>query len=164
MVINRQDFSNHVNANAEKLRNKFVNFDRQQQLKVEYPISSIEIVSKEILEDFSIQINKKMVKYLGEEVLNILTPNFTITDKEKIIIFKLSIMGAFKKYFKYIMYMCGCGIPYLIIEGTAEDYEKIYSKTRELRKYDFEWYKIEYYLLFKSLLMQKKGKVDINYF
>ena len=92
MVINRQDFSNHVNANAEKLRNKFVNFDRQQQLKVEYPISSIEIVIKEILEDFSIQINKQMVKYLGEEVLNILTPNFTTTDKEKIIIFKLSII------------------------------------------------------------------------
>ena len=36
-----------------------------------------------------------MKEYLGEELLNILTPNFTITDKNKIIVFKISIMGAY---------------------------------------------------------------------
>ena len=57
-----------------------------------------------------------MKEYLGEELLNILTPNFTTTDRDKIIIFKISIMGVFKKYLKYIMNLCG--IPYLIIERT----------------------------------------------
>ena len=107
---------------------------KEKKLIVKYPIKTID---NKILEDFSSQINEQVIEFLGEDVLNILTPDFTTTDKEKIIIFKISIMGAFKKFFKYIMHLCGCGIPYLIIEGIAEDYEKIYSKTKYLRKYDF---------------------------
>ena len=26
------------------------------------------------------------------------------------------------------MDLCGCGIPYIILEGTAEDYKKLYQK------------------------------------
>ena len=71
-----QAFSNHVNANAEELRNLFVNFDGKQTLIVEYEISSIEEVDKNILQDFSEQINNQMKKYLGEDLLEVLTPNF----------------------------------------------------------------------------------------
>ena len=34
-------------------------------------------------------------------------------------------MGIFEKYFEYKMKKCICGIPYIIVEGTAEDYKKI---------------------------------------
>ena len=37
-----QAFSNHVNANSEKLRHYFVNFDGKQKLKVIYDLSNIE--------------------------------------------------------------------------------------------------------------------------
>ena len=61
-----------------------------------------------------------MEEFLGKEVLETLTPNFTTTDYNSTIICKISIMGAFKKYFKYEMHLCGCGVPYIILEGTAE--------------------------------------------
>ena len=102
MAINFQAFSNHVNANSEKLRYKFVNFKGKRSLKECSPISYIEQVNKKFLEGFSEEINKQMKEYLGEELLNILTPNFTTTDKDKIIIFKISIMGAFIKYLNII--------------------------------------------------------------
>ena len=62
-----QAFSNHVNANSERLRNLFVNFDGKKTLKVEYPLSSIEEVDRKVLENFSEQINKQMEEYLGEK-------------------------------------------------------------------------------------------------
>jgi len=43
-------------------------------------------VDKKILENFSIQINKKMEEYLGKEIMENLTPNFTTTDYDSIII------------------------------------------------------------------------------
>ena len=49
-------------------------------------------------------------------------------------------MGAFKEYFEYEMHMMGCGIPYIILEGNAEDYKKIKSKAEKLSKYEFDWY------------------------
>ena len=128
-----QAFSHHVNFNSEELRNMFVNFSGKKELVVSYPISHIEEVNKKTLEDFSEQINEQMKKYLGENLLNILTPNFTTTNNESLIICKISIMGAFKKYFDYTMFLSGCGVPYLILEGTAEDYKKIKEKALELK-------------------------------
>ena len=45
-----QAFSNHVNANAEKLRHYFVNFDGKQKLKVIYELSDIKQVDRKTLE------------------------------------------------------------------------------------------------------------------
>ena len=159
-----QAFSNHVNVNSESLRSQFVNFEGKKTLKVNYPLSSITQVDKKVLEDFSKQINEQMKNYLGDEVLETLTPNFTTTDYDSTIVCKISIMGAFKKYFKYEMHLCGCGIPYIILEGTAEDYEKILEKTKKLEKYDFSWYIKRIIPHIEKMVEAKKGNIDIKYF
>ena len=88
-------------------------------------------INKEIASNFSEQINSQMEEYLGKEVLDNLSPDFSTTDSNSTIIFKISIMNAFKKYFEYRMHgLSGCGIPYIILEGTIQDYEKIISKTK----------------------------------
>ena len=51
----------------------------------------------------------------------------------------MSVMDSFKKYFDHELHMYGCGIPYIILEGVADDYKKIISKAKCLSKYDFEW-------------------------
>ena len=158
-----QAFSNHVNANSEELRNYFVNFDGKKTLTVIYNIDP-KNVNKKILEDFSIQINKQMEKYLGKEIMENLTPNFTTTDYDSIIISKLSIMGAFKKYFEYRMSCITCGNPYIILEGTAEDYKKIINKAKNLRKYKFEWYIDRIIPLIQKMVEAKEGNVDIEHF
>ena len=110
-----QAFSNHVNANSEELRHYFVNFDGKKQLIVKYGLSDIKQVDKKILEDFSEQINTQMKEFLGEKLIDLLTPNFSTTTNVTKIVGKISIMGAFKKYFEYEMHLCGCGIPYITI-------------------------------------------------
>ena len=47
-----------------------------------------------------------MEEYFGKEILENLTPNFTKTNYDSIIISELSIMGAFKKYFEYTKELC----------------------------------------------------------
>ena len=159
-----QSFSNHVNQNSEELRNMFVNFSGKKELIVNYPIFTINEVDNKMLENFSEQINEQMKKYLGENILNTLTPNFSTTTYDYSIVCKISIMGAFKKYFDYTMKLCGCGIPYLILEGTAEDYQKIISKAKELSKYKFEWYINKIIPHIEKMVEAKQGKIDVDYF
>ena len=159
-----QAFSNHVNANAEKLRHYFVNFDGKQKLKIIYTLSNIEQVDRKILENFSEQINEQMKKYLGEKLLDILTPNFSTSNYDSKIVCKISIMGAFKKYFQYKMALIGCGIPYIILEGTAKDYKEIISKANELKKYEFDWYINRIIPHLEKMVEAKEGKIDANYF
>jgi len=159
-----QAFSNHVNANSEELRHHFVNFDGKKKLTVNYPLSDIKQVNKKILEDFSEQINKQMKEFLGEKLVNLLTPNFSTTTNVTKIVGKISIMGAFKKYFEYEMFLSGCGIPYIILEGTAQDYKDIIAKAKELSKYDFDWYIDRIIPHLEKMVEAKEGKIDVNYF
>ena len=62
------------------------------------------------------------------------------------------------------MFLCGCGIPYLILEGTAEDYQKIILKAKELSKYKFEWYINKIIPHIEKMVDAKQGKIDVDYF
>ena len=56
-------------------------------------------------------------------------------------------MATFKKYFEYKMHLCGCGVPYIILEGTAEDYEKIIKKLKNCKNMGFRGIYIELFLI-----------------
>ena len=159
-----QAFSNYINANSERLRHYFVDFDGKKQLTVEYDLSSIDQVNRKVLENFSAQINEKMKEYLGEKLVDILTPNFSTSTYDSKIIGKISIMGAFKKYFDYEMMLIGCGTPYIILEGTAQDYKEIINKSKELAKYEFDWYINRIIPHIEKMVQAKEGKIDMDYF
>jgi hypothetical protein len=159
-----QAFSNHVNANSEQLRKYFVDFDGKKELEVYYYLPSVSYINKKLFEQFSVDINKKMVEYLGEEILENLTPNFTTTNYNSLIISKLSIMGSFKNYFKYTMHSFVCGNPYIILEGTAEDYIKIKKKAEYLKKYEFEWFIDRIIPIIQKMINAKNGNIDVDFF
>ena len=160
-----QAFSHHVDNNFKILRKYFVNYDEKKTLTIFYnKVLSKENVDKKMLEDFSIQINEKAKEFLGEEILANLTPNFTTTNYDSLIISKISIMGVFKNYFSYSMSRPICGIPYIILEGTAEDYQKIKDKAKKLRKYEFKWYIDRIIPHIEKMIDAKKGNIDVNYF
>ena len=159
-----QTFSNHVNANSEQLRKYFVNFEGKKTLQIKYGKESIKDIDKKTLEDFSVQINEQMKKILGEEIIQILTSDFTTANNDSLIISKLSIMGAFQKYFDYNMELAPCGIPYIILEGTADDYQKIEEKAEKLIKYEFDWYINRIIPHIQKMIDGKMGKIDNDYF
>ena len=136
----------------------------KKELTVKYPINYIKDITKEILEDFSEQMREEMKKYIGDSLIETLTPNFTTTTKDSEIVCKMTIMGAFKKFFEFQLEIIGCGIPYLIVEGTAEDYKKILTKCQVLKKYQFEWYINLIIPCIQKMVDAKEGKVDIGFF
>ena len=97
-----------MNENAKELKNLFVNFDGKKQLTVEYAINDI---NKEILENFSEQINE-MKKFIGNSLIETLSPNFSTTTKYSEIVCKMTIMGTFKQFFEFRLAIIGCGILY----------------------------------------------------
>ena len=159
-----QAFSNHVNANAEKLRKYFVNFSGKQKLIVQYLGKNFFENENKYFKKFSEDIKKEMEKFLGTEILDILSSDFSTSNYDSQVICNLSIMGAFKKYFDYEMDIAGCGIPYLILEGTSEDYKKIITKAKKLKNYEFAWYIDKIIPHVEKMVDAKEGKIDIDYF
>ena len=78
----------------------FVNFDGKKILKINFDcVQDIKYLTKEKYEEFMQLINNEIKNCLGNQLIDILTPNFTTTDKNSSIICKISVMSAFKKYF-----------------------------------------------------------------
>ena len=146
------------------MKKYFVNFKGKKELKVEYPLSDIKQINKSILEEFSKQIINQITDYIGKELIDILSPNFTTTTIDSQIICKISIIGAFKHYFDYKMMVSGCGVPYVVLDGTDEDYKKIIEKAKYLKKYKFDWYIDRIIPHLEKKAEAKEGKMDKEYF
>jgi hypothetical protein len=68
-------------------------------------------------------------------------------------------MEAMKSFFEFeVMY--ACGIPEITLQGTPKDWQKIYDKTKQLSKYDLEWWTKELEPLLKEFVKASKGKID----
>ena len=69
------------------------------------------------------------------DLIDILTPNFSTTSLNLKQTAQITMMSSTKHFFKYDLYICGCGISYINLEGTSEDWEKIKEKAEKLREY-----------------------------
>jgi len=104
---------------------------------------------------------QKISQNVGSQLVDALTPNFSTTTNESLIAGKVSLMSAFKRYFRYHGSMVVCGIPYILLEGTLEDWEKILEKLKFLSKYEFSNKKMEKDI--KEIIKTKKGKINLDF-
>ena len=152
-------FSSYVDKHSEYLRDRFVNFAGKKDL-IFVRIGTFKDIYKYedgIIEEFC----QKISENIGSEIVDNLTPNFSTSTKDTIIAGKVSIMSTFKKYFNYKGGMCLCGIPYIILEGTLEDWEKILKKLEFLSKYGFDIYKKKKNI--EEIINTKKGNINYDF-
>ena len=158
LIINA--FSKYVDNNSEYLREKFVNFKGKKELRfvrIGRTTRDVYKYKDGIIEELS----EKIAENVGSEIVDILTPDFSTSTKETIIAGKASIMATFKKYFKYRGHMCTCGIPYIILEGKIEDWEKILKKLKFLSKYKFYTEEMEKNI--EKIIETKKGNINLDF-
>ena len=112
---------------------------------------------KDIIKDFCEQISE----HIGKELIDILTPNFTTSNENSIIAGKVSIMSAFNNFFDYEGMGFTCGIPYIILAGSLNDWENLLNKLKFLSKYDFYIKSMERDII--EIINTKKGIIDLNF-
>ena len=157
LILN--NFSKYVNDNSERLREKFVDFEGKKNLTC-IRIGKLEDADKytdDIIKEYCNQISQN----IGKELIDVLTPNYSTSTKESIISGQVSIMSTFKNYFIYDLLMISCGIPYIILEGNLNDWEKILVKLKFLSKYGFYISKMEKDII--EIINTKKGNININF-
>ena len=171
-------FSEYVNTNSELLRKIFVKFEGKKQLIFHRlgTLDDIHQYEESIIEELCQKISEE----IGDELINILTPNFTTSTNRTIIAGKVSIMSTFKPYFHYGGRMRRCGIPYILLEGKLEDWEKILQKLNHLSKFldekkkSIEDYKLSYFIKngfnvdkikknIEEIIKTKKGNINIDF-
>lgn len=156
-VLIAQGFSHHVNANAEALRDRMVDFDGKKELTCICDVESIEQIDWEkTVDSFSI----KIAENTKGDIAEIIKADFSTTTQIERIASEITLMSAVKDYFLFTAAMIGCGIPYVVLEGTPDDWQRVYDKAMQLRDYDLEWWIDELEPVLRQIVASSKGETN----
>lgn len=142
-LIIAQTIAKYVNSNSEKLRDKFVSFAGQKELKVESPndLFSEDIDWQYLLREFSKQVSRETKGNIADAMVC----NFSTTQPADEIASIATLMGSVQSYFKYIVHHYICGIPSITIYGNAIDWKNLMRKASILNRiglrYWYDWLK-----------------------
>ena len=153
-----QGFARHVNVNSEKMRHHFVDFSGKLSLIVftnEISLDNPNSPWEKVFPEFT----KQIAKHTGNEIINLLSADFTTTTAVEKVASEITIMETMKSYFEYKVYPL-CGIPEITLQGTTEDWQKILDKTKQLAKYDLAWWTEELEPVLEEFVNASQEKIN----
>lgn len=130
-----QGYAIHVNVNAEKLRQRFVQHAGKETLKVErefWGSSQAEWVG--LFEEFAEQV-KDRVGDIGK----VIGAHYSTTSIVEQAAFQMLLLKTVENYFQY-EFSSLCGIPRITLQGTPEDWRDLRGRAESMREYDLEWW------------------------
>ncbi|WP_338814686.1 DUF4419 domain-containing protein [Bernardetia sp. Wsw4-3y2] len=157
-----QGFSKHVEVNAEKLRHLFVDFERKKELEIRNDnLLEIDKIKLKAEWEKSIgEMNDEVAKYIGENLINNLTADFSTTSPTEKIVSQITVLNTFQPYFNYDFSTVLCGIPQITLEGTIEDWQKVIDKSKKLIMYELDWWISELLPILEEIKETANGKID----
>lgn len=125
-----QGFARHVNANAEKLRKRFVAHEGKVTLEVRDDSLARGSPENDWTRSFG-EFSSQIRGHIGEATHSMLVSDFSTTGPVEKAASEIVLMDAMQCYFNY-MERTMCGIPSVRLLGTVEDWERLYAKAQAL--------------------------------
>ena len=135
-----QGYSRYMEKYAEVDREKYVNFEGQKTLYINRSNLQLAFATEKDWAGIMDECVEKISKHVGKETIANLQSNFSTTNDTTLVVSQTSIMSAMKQYFKYEVLFAGCGVSYIILEGSLDDWKKIKSKLNYLSKFSLDWW------------------------
>lgn len=152
-----QGFSNHINANSEELRARFVRHQGKRKLTVETMS-----ISQEVWSEVVPQFVNGMVQDVGPGIANLFENSFSTTDDTSRLASQMIMMDAFQEYFEFEL-MCICGIPNIRLLGTEEDWIEIRKRVDVIAEYDLSWWTDALAPICDQFVQASAGNIDSEF-
>jgi len=156
-------FSEYVNNHAEEMRPYLVDHQGVKDLVIKTDLTAdptLDILHrkdanwKEVIRLFSQEIAQNTKGDLAKTI----TADFSTTGLNERVASQITLMDAVKQYFRYIDYAGVCGIPFIKLEGTPADWQKLLEKTQALEKYNMGWWTKELMPILQEFVNAANGK------
>ncbi|CAE7928452.1 unnamed protein product [Symbiodinium necroappetens] len=158
-------FSFYVNANAEALRDRLVNFEGKMTLVVEMAGT---LFTADYAEFAERMVDENIVQNIKDpEMVAWLMPGFSTTTVNDRVVAAVSVMSTLQNYFEYVCRLC-CGIPKVTLLGTVEDWMQLQKKADRLRDFDLTDRRMSQWLAMLSPVLDQfvasaSGKADLDF-
>lgn len=125
-------FGTYVDNNAEKLRDRFVDFQGKKELEVR----SAGTLFTAQFGPLSRLMEEQIAKNIKDpSVREWVVPNFSTTTPVDRVVGSVLLMATMQKYFGYKFSFC-CGLPSVTLLGTVDDWKEIRHRADRLVEFD----------------------------
>lgn len=155
-----QGFAQHITANAERLRSKFVRHEGQPIIEIrrdDFIKGSSQNPWPEVFSAFSDAI----AEHIGRQ-RDLVVCDFSTTGQSERAASEIVLLDAMKSYFRYEV-LTRCGIPEITLEGTVDDWRSIRRRARALEEYDLAWWTEGLGPVLDELVATAEGRVDVRF-
>jgi hypothetical protein len=152
-----QGFAQHVNENAERLRQKFVRHQGRIEIVVrrdDFRKGSPTNAWPEAFHQFSDAI----AEHIGKQ-RDLVVCDFSTTGPSERAASEIVLMDAMKEFVDYSV-VTMCGIPEITLEGTVDDWRSIRRRAQALEEYELDWWVAGLAPVLDQLVATATGHVD----
>jgi hypothetical protein len=156
-----QGFAHHVNANAEKLRSRLVKHSGKVKIVVrrdDFVKASPENPWAEVFDEFTARIRE----HLGDGTHDLLLPAFSTTGTVERAAAQVVLLDAVQSFFSYEFHTL-CGIPQVVLEGTAGDWENLAARIRKLGAFGLTWWTEALAPILDEFIAAVRGKANVRF-
>ncbi len=151
------EFSEYVNNHSEEMRSLLVAHEGVNDLKI--------MTEEDILDDKNANWSDLFDKFSAAiaentkgDIAQLMTSDFSTTGSAERIASQITLMESLKSYFHHIAGRLSCGIPYITLKGTPDDWRKVAEKVQGLEKYNMGWWTKELKPIIAELVKTAEGK------
>ena len=156
-----QGLANHVNANSEELRSRFINHSGKVEIVVrrdDFIKASPDNPWPEVLGELSRQIRG----YLGAATHDLLLPDFSTTGGVERAAAEVVLLDAMQSFFSY-RFVTRCGIPQIRLEGTPADWEILAERTKGIGQFGLSWWTEALGPILDEFVVASRGKANARF-
>jgi len=130
-----QGFRHHVNEHAEALRGRLVRHQGQRKL-----VEEIEELNAKGLSAAVCGFSRQIKEATDPALYDALICNFTTTTADVRTASEIVFMDTYSQYFRYTVMICVCGIPYVTLTGSVEDWQRIRDRIELFQTFGLGWW------------------------
>lgn len=127
-------FGNYVKTHSEEMRNLFVDHIGRKQLIVKVDTLPLHYTDSEQWTNFIGFMTDEIKKNVKGDIADWIVPNFSTTTSTDITISQIALMGSVSEFFD-MKFELSCGLSKLTLEGTLDDWKKMYKQCQKM--YEF---------------------------
>jgi uncharacterized protein DUF4419 len=155
-----QGFAAHVNANAERLRGRFVRHAGRATIRIQRDDFVKGSPRNRWPEAFDI-FSDAVAEYIGRQ-RDLVVCDFSTTGLHERAASEIVLLDAMQSYFKY-EFFSRCGIPAITLDGTPDDWRAIRRRALALEEYELAWWTSALGPVLDELVSTAEGRVDIAF-
>jgi hypothetical protein len=96
---------------------------------------------------------------IGAERVAFAAAPFSTSTPTDAVVCRVALLDCVQKFFE-LVFMCGCGIPWLALRGTADDWRALRARAAQLRPFGLDWWCDELEPVLDQFVAAAEGRPD----